>query len=83
MLYFNKTMDKVSLKCLCNNNENIVIITIIIPFAALMKRFYTHTKICILKSFLWIGKLIRINPALILTPKSHLFLKHITTQTVN
>jgi len=42
MLYFNKIMDKVSLECHCNNNENIVIITIIIPFATLMKKLYTH-----------------------------------------
>jgi len=36
MLYFNKTMDEVSLEFHCNNKENIVNITIIIPFATLM-----------------------------------------------
>jgi hypothetical protein len=44
MLYFNKTMDEVSLECHCNNNENTVITTIINQFATLKKKFYTHTE---------------------------------------
>jgi len=44
MLYFNKTMDEVSLEYHCNkNNENIVIITVI-SFATLMRKFYIHTE---------------------------------------
>jgi len=44
MLYLIKTMDELSLEFHCNNKENIIIITIIIPFATLTKKFYIHTE---------------------------------------
>jgi len=76
MLYFDKTMDEVSLEFHCNNKKNIIIITIIIPFATLIKKFYIHTEDLYTLIFSMDRQTNCMNPVLTLTPPSHLSLKH-------